>query len=273
MNSGVTLLPRFMGNAGERYFTLQFNCAGTPRAHIVFIPPFAEEMNRCRSLVAMQARAFAEAGFACTLIDFYGTGDSEGHLSDATLSTWLHNIEQTVETLREDADVPFILWGLRLGGLIAMQYAATSNIAVQNIILWQPVTNARLYVTQVLRQRVATLMVRDLPAETTKQIRQRLEEGECVEVAGYSIGGSLIADIEVLELANMGVLGSGRIHWLEHVTEEGKAIGLATEKAVEQLREQGNQVSVHTFNDPPIWLIHERDFAPQLLAATSRLLS
>jgi hypothetical protein len=42
---------------------------------------------------------------------------------------------------------------------------------------------------------------------------------------------------------------------------------------VEQLQEQGNQVSVDTFTDPPIWLIHERDFAPQLLAATSGLLS
>ncbi len=38
--------------------------SATPRGAIVYIHPFAEELNRSRHVVALQARAFAEAGYA-----------------------------------------------------------------------------------------------------------------------------------------------------------------------------------------------------------------
>jgi exosortase A-associated hydrolase 2 len=169
-------------------------------------------------------------------------------------------------------NVPLVLWGLRLGGLIALDYAAITSQPLQDIILWQPVNAAKIYVTQVLRQRVAALMVRDLPAETTAQIRQKLEDGENVEISGYTVGRALISDIEAIDITAMSGLCLGKIYWMEHVTEAGKEIGVASRKAVDQLVHQGNQVVVHTFSDPPIWLIHERDFAPQLLALTNGLL-
>lgn len=271
-DDGVRLLPRFMGEEGERFFTTQFACA-QPRAHIVFFPAFCEEMNRCRSLVATQARSFAVAGYACTVVDFYGTGDSEGELRDATLETWYANVDLVIETLKSELDVPLVFWGLRLGGLLALDYAARSDVPVQDIILWQPVNGAQVYVTQMLRQRVASLMVRDLPPETTKEIRQRLEDGERVEIAGYVVSGPLIRDIEAIDLASMAHLCTGRVHWLEHVTEEGKAPGVASQRAIDSLCAGGADVDMHTFADPPIWLIHERDFAPTLLAITDGLLS
>jgi exosortase A-associated hydrolase 2 len=268
----IAVLPRFRGEQGAKFFTLQYSCGPSPKAHIIFLPPFGEEMNRCRSLVATQARNFANAGYSCTLIDFYGTGDSQGQLCDSSLQIWRENIRLTVEELKRECSAPLILWGLRLGGLIAMDFAKVSSIRPRDILLWQPVSAANVYITQVLRQRVASLMVRDLPPETTKDIRQKLEEGQNVEVSGYTIGRSLVRDIESIDLAAMTDLCTGKIYWLEHVVESGKEIGVASRKAVEQLSKQGNRVEVHTFSDPPIWLIHERDFAPQLLAATSRLL-
>ena len=141
-----------------------------------------------------------------------------------------------------------------------------------HVLLWQPVTSASLYITQVLRQRVASLMVRDLPAETTKEIRQRLDEGVDVEVSGYTLGGTLLRDLETLELAKLRTVSTGKVYWLEHVPEEGKEIGVAARRAVDVLVAQGNDVEVHTFCDSPIWQIHERDFAKQLLATTTGLL-
>jgi len=272
-SDGIKLRPRFIGEDGARFFTLQFSCGSEPRGHIVFIPPFGEEMNRCRSLVATQARNFARAGYYCTLVDFYGTGDSQGQLRDASLEIWKSNIRSTIDLLQSETPGPLVLWGLRLGGLIALDYAASSGLQPQHIILWQPVTSASVYVTQVLRQRVASLMVRDQPAETTKEIRQRLEQGEDVEVAGYTLGGQLLGDLEKIDISAMHGLCSGNIYWLENVMEAGKEIGLASRKAVDTLSAQGNKVDVHTFCDPPIWQIHERDFAGELLATTSGLLS
>ncbi|MFT4517653.1 MAG: exosortase A-associated hydrolase 2 [Halioglobus sp.] len=269
----IKTTPQFMGDdSSGRFFTVTFSCMEKPKARIVFIPPFGEEMNRCRSLVAQQARSFATQGYACTLLDFLGTGDSQGELCDATLANWRENIRFTLEKIALEEDVPLILWGLRMGALIALDYAAKFRPAVRDIILWQPVTNGKMFVTQVLRQRVASLMVRELPAETTKEIRQKLEEGEKVEVAGYTLGGPLMGDFERIDLAQLTDLCSGSIHWLEHVIEPGKEPGIPAQKAIVQLREQGNTVVLKTFSDPQIWQIHERDFAPQLLALSDGLL-
>lgn len=268
----VAVIPRFMGEEGQNYFTLTFAPAGKPKAHIVFIPPFGEEMNRCRSLVATQARNFARAGYSCTLIDFHGTGDSQGQLCDSSLAIWKDNIRLTVDTLQREDAAPLIFWGLRLGGLLALDYAVSSASRPRDVILWQPVNSATVYITQVLRQRVASLMVKDLPPETTKEIRQRLADGENVEIAGYTLGGALVEDIESIDVSAMTSLCTGTIYWLEHVIEAGKDIGLASRKVVDQLAQQGNKIEVRTFCDPPIWQIHERDFAPQLLAITDGLL-
>ena len=267
----ITMLPRFHGEPGKRFFTVQFRCVGEPQGHIVFVPPFVEEMNRCRSLVAEQARAFAAQGYLCTLVDFFGTGDCDGDLVDASLAQWRDNLDTAIAALLAEHDLPLVLWGLRLGALIAMDYAAVSQRPVRDIVLWQPVTSGKLYVTQVLRQRVASLMVRDLPPETTKEIRQRLAQGEHVEVAGYTLAGGLVADIEAIDTASFASLCSGTVHWLEHVTEQGKDIGIPSRKLVDQLA-GSNTVDVKTFVDPPIWQIHERDAAPNLLALSRELL-
>ena len=268
----VIIEPRFMGPEGARFFTTRFSCGGS-RGNIVFIPPFAEEMNRCRSLVATQARSFARSGYDCTLIDFFGTGDSDGELVDCTLTVWYDNIRAAIESAQLESDAPVILWGLRLGGLLALDYASKNPGSIRDIILWQPVNAAKVYVTQMLRQRVASLMVRDLPPETTTEIRKRLNAGEIVEIAGYEVGGALLSDIEKIDVAAIAEVCSGGVFWLEHVMERGKDIGVASRRAVDQLSDSGVPVDVHTFSDPPIWLIHERDFAPQLLAATDSLLS
>jgi exosortase A-associated hydrolase 2 len=274
MNNGdVMVLPRFIGEEGKRFLTVRFLSMKPPNAHIVFIPPFGEEMNRCRSLVATQARNFARAGYSCTLVDFYGTGDSQGELRDASLTLWESNVRAVVEELQTEFPAPVVLWGLRLGGLLALNFCVNPHLRPRDIILWQPVNSGTAYITQVLRQRVASLMLRDLPPETTKEIRQRLASGEDVEISGYTLRETLVGEIESIDVSHMSGLCTGTIYWLEHVAEAGKEIGLAARKLVDQLSLQDNKVELRTFSDPPIWQIHERDFAPQLLAITDGLLA
>lgn len=268
----IKALPRFMGEQGEQYFTLQFSCRGQPKAHIIFVPPFGEEMNRCRALVAEQARHFAQSGYACTILDFYGTGDSQGELQDASLEIWHRNIYLAAETLQRELHIPVILWGLRLGALIALDFASKSGLAIDSILLWQPVVSGERYVTQILRQRVAGLASKALPPETTTEIRKRLAQGESVEVSGYTIGGGLVADIERLSLAHLTALCAGKIYWLENVSEPGADLTAGTVKAIEQLKSLQNDVVVHPFTGPQLWQLHKRDSLPELMRITSSLL-
>jgi exosortase A-associated hydrolase 2 len=271
-NSDLKVLPRFMGEEGGRFFTVQFRCSERPKAHIVFVPPFGEEMNRCRALVAEQARNFAASGYACTLIDFYGSGDSQGELYDASLQIWHENIRLAVEELQREESLPVVLWGLRLGAFLALDFAAKSGVAIDSIVLWQPVVSGARYVTQILRQRVAALAGKNLAPETTAQIREKLAAGERVEISGYTVGGVLMEAVESLSLTDMTALCSGKIHWLENVSEPGEALTGATLKAIEQLKSLQNDIQVHPFTGPQVWQLHKRDALPELISITSSLL-
>jgi exosortase A-associated hydrolase 2 len=264
---------RFLGVPGSRLLTLHYQPSTRLKAHIIYIPPFGEEMNRCRALVAEQSRQFADLGYSCTTVDLFGTGDSEGELQDTSFDIWHENIDLVIETLLQVEDAPVILWGLRLGGLLALDFAIRSTRPIQDIILWQPVNSGKRFVKQLLRQRVAALVGKDLPPETTGQIRALLEAGEKIEVSGYTVGDSLMSDIENCDLLGMETLCTGKIHWLENTSDLEQPVGTASLKIIDQLQDQHNNVEVHRFTDPPLWQLHKRDSAPELLEITAKLLS
>lgn len=274
--SASLMSARFLGEPGKRFMVVHFNppkelSGKAPLAHIVYLPPFGEEMNRCRALVAEQARQFACAGYSCTVIDFCGTGDSEGELYETNFAIWLANISLVIDTLLAEHDLPVVLWGLRLGAVLALEYAAQAEIPIRDLILWQPVTSCKRYVAQILRQRVASLVGKDLPPETTEEIRQQLQDGQNVEISGYLVGGALIRDIERAEPYGARELCTGAIHWLENISEPGGTISTGSGKAVARLQ-QHNTVEVQLFADPPLWQLHKRDSAPQLLSIMRTLL-
>jgi alpha-beta hydrolase superfamily lysophospholipase len=62
---------------------------GPVRGGVVYVPPFAEEMNKARRMATVQAHAFAEAGFSVVIPDLAGCGDSSGDLVEVTWEDWV----------------------------------------------------------------------------------------------------------------------------------------------------------------------------------------
>lgn len=267
MTTNFSVEPAFVGDTYPA-FAVHYRPAGIPRAHIIYLPPFAEEMNRCRAIVAEQARWFAQSGFSCATVDFYGTGESFGELRDATIPIWHHNISDLITSLTDQSDVPVYLWGCRLGALIAMDYLQSRTKTCQKLLLWQPVVSGKLFVTQMLRQRIAALMERGAPPETTTDIRTRLAGGETIEVAGYSLGGELISQLDQLDMAGMGDRVADAIIWLEHSMDGSGTPNPKTASTIALLEQAGTNVTYHSFTGPPIWQLHERDTCVSLLAST-----
>jgi len=147
---------------------------------------FREEMNRCRSHAASQARALAATGVHCLLIDLYGTGESDGGFEDATwisgAMTWLLR-RACAATHRPCADA----LGMRTGALLAAEVAAAAHDRPPRLLFWQPVLDGKLFLNQYLRLRIASQMVSESERETTEQIRARLTRGEVLEIAGYPL--------------------------------------------------------------------------------------
>ncbi|NIB43095.1 hydrolase 2, exosortase A system-associated [Pseudomaricurvus alkylphenolicus] len=269
--SDTLMEPGFIGPPGQQLFTLDFKPAGVVRGHIIYIPPFGEEMNRSRTLAAEQARRFARNGYHCTVLDLFGTGDSDGELVDATISTWLENIEGAAAN-SETEGLPKILWGLRLGALLAMHAAAANPGRFQRLVLWQPVTSGKRFMTQLLRLRVASLASRGLPAESTQDIRRNLDNGETVDVAGYPLVDALVSDIEKMDAGSVQGLDSIKLDWFEYLPEEGAKPAIGVQKALDALREQCETVRLHSFSSPPVWQLQKRYFSHELVAKTTGLL-
>ncbi len=267
----VSINPVFLDGGRGRLFALHFCPITPPRAHIVFLPPFCEEMNRCRHLVANQAKRFATAGYSCLILDPYGTGDSEGELVDASWEGWRADAVTGVQWCQQTYSIPTVLWGLRLGALLALDMAATYQGQFTKLLLWQPVTNGKTYLTQILRARIAYLSGNSLPPETTEEMRSRLQCGDNIEVAGYVLGGKLAGDIDDMSMTSLASLSGVDIQWLQQTSRPDEPPSVAVQKVADQLVAQGNTVALTLFQAPQIWQLSERADCSQLLEKTSAL--
>lgn len=228
-------------------------------------------MNRTRSLMAAQARHFARLGFACLILDLFGTGDSGGDLPDATWETWCDDVTLASEWLQQKSGRPVILWGIRLGSLLAAEVANKQPDKFQRLLFWQPVSSGKSFVTQLLRLRVGALVDRNEPPETTADMRETLATGANVEVSGYLLPGKLTMALDARQMTDFGHWTGKTIDWVECVADESKSLPGASRKAVDALDSKGAKVNVYCAVAPPVWSLHKPANALALITATSQL--
>ncbi|MFQ5773788.1 MAG: hydrolase 2, exosortase A system-associated [Kiloniellaceae bacterium] len=241
---------------------------------VVYVPPFAEEMNQSRRMVALQARRLAAAGVGVLLLDLYGTGDSGGDFSEARWDGWLGDVAAALDWLRAERGHPVALWGLRLGGLLALEAAAAHPGRVARIILWQPVTKGRTMLNQFLRLRVAAGMGRGGEPETTESMRRALAGGRAVEVAGYVLAPELAAAIDAAAIDGLTPPAGCRVDWLEVSPGADTASAPATRRAADAWRRKGADLRLLRVVGEPFWSLqslYEPILVPRLLDATARL--
>lgn len=273
-NASVAAVATDAGFVGASHpaFFVQCRPRGRCRAQILYLPPFAEEMNRCRSLVAQQARWFAGQGFGCTILDFYGTGESPGDLSGASLDIWRQNMTDALDQLRQQHSGPLYLWGFRLGALLAMDYLDRNPHCAEKLLLWQPVTSGSAFVTQLLRQRAAGQMQNGQQVDSGAVMKAQLASGSTLDVAGYQLGGHLLTAIDQLEMPAGNGITATEILWLEHSSDGSGIAGAKTLRVVEQLRQSGIPIRLESFCGDPVWQLHKRGQCDNLLHKTQELI-
>jgi exosortase A-associated hydrolase 2 len=260
--------PFFLDSAPGHRFCLFHPPLGTCRGAVLYVHPFAEEMNRSRRMAALQARALAALGYGVLQLDLYGCGDSSGDFSDARWAIWKADLAAGASWLQRRLDQPLTLWGLRLGTLLALDYAREASAPPHSIILWQPVLNGATYLTQFLRLRVASAMLDDGVQTSTGALRQALQDGETIEIAGYDLAPDLAKAIDKLDgLETMAPVC--RVDWFEALAAPDAALPAgATRTSAEWLR-RGVDVHLHPLACPPFWLTPEITESQAWLDATS----
>lgn len=263
--------PFFLQRPGGQLFCLYHPPRGDCRGAILYVPPFAEEMNRARRIAAQQARALAALGYGVLLPDLSGTGDSSGDFADARWETWKDDLAACCAWLGERIAQPPVVWGLRLGALLALDYAQATPHPLHALILWQPVVSGQAYLTQFLRVRTVNAVLADSASEQTgtRALRAALQSGETLEIAGYALAPALAAAIDGLAPLDR-YTPSCPVHWFE-MAAPGQVLPPGAARAADAWRRQQVHLQVYPVNYTPFWAAGEGVAAPALLAATTSL--
>ncbi len=165
------------------------------------------------------------------------------------------------------------LLGLRLGGLLAISAAAAEPGRFPRLVLWQPVVDGRAMFTQFLRVRIAAALGEAGSRETTEALRAELSAGRTLEVAGYEVAPELAAALDAARLDRLVPPKVAAIDWLDVIATADAAVPAARRQMVESWRAAGASVSIVAVVGEPFWGTQEIALAPELLAATQRVLA
>ncbi|OIR07151.1 hypothetical protein GALL_107400 [mine drainage metagenome] len=248
---------------------------GETRGAILYLHPFAEEMNKSRRMAGLQARALARTGWFVLQLDLHGCGDSDGDFADATWERWISDAHHAADWLRRRSGFSPALWGLRAGCLLAAAVALRLEWPT-DLVFWQPVSSGKQHLQQFLRLRLAGALLgaqRDAAqpgGDGTRGLREQLDGGDAIEIAGYSLSPGLALGLDAARLAPPA--GPARLFWLEVCAGETVELSPVARQDIQTWEAAGWRVSAAAIAGASFWQTVEIEELPGLIEATTELL-
>jgi exosortase A-associated hydrolase 2 len=254
VSSMSALTPFYLpGLAGDLFCVYYPSAESMPdRGDILYVPPFASEMLYSRNFISRMSRQFASLGFGVLSVDLYGSGDSAGDFGEARWEIWKEDLATGVRWLQELGRERITLWGLRMGCLLALDFAAQAQGNYESLFLWQPILSGQSGMDEFVQMHFAG-DDRIERCGTLKQ-RQGLAAGEIVEIGGYALAAELIRAIDKLEIAPLGKLMKAPIHWMETTPKAEQQLDPNSLRVISHWTKSGIRVHVHKAIAGPFWL-------------------
>ena len=251
--------------SGRRYCVFHAARQEPARGSVLYVHPFAEEMNKSRRMAALQARALADTGYAVLQVDLLGCGDSSGDFADASWEAWVDDIGTASRWLQQRAPAPLWFWGLRAGCLLAAA-AARRTDAECRLVFWQPTPSGNVVLQQFLRMKLAGDLLSGRAKGAMQALRNDLTEGRQVDVAGYALSPAIALGLERADLQPPAQ--ATRLEWLELSTLDDAAVSPAATAHRARWEQSGCEVRCKVVKGPAFWQTSEIEEAPDLIRAT-----
>ncbi len=209
--------PFFFGAAPHPIFgTFHPSREGSARALTLICPPLFSDYIRTHFVLRQLAIALSARGHDVLRIDYRGTGDSFGDLSDLCVSDWICDIGLALrEGLALSGNSTVRVAGVRAGALLAAK-ALSQQGTIDRFVFWDPVADGREHLGELGRIR-QTMLGRTLvsPAD-----RAQAEQ----EYAGYRLSGVMIEEIETLSREIYAAIPKNRLYLVETTGDRTSAI-------------------------------------------------
>jgi exosortase A-associated hydrolase 2 len=273
----AALTPFFLDGTIGQIFCLSIAARNSVKSAspVLFIPPFAEEMNKSRHLFRSLAQLLAESGIESIIFDLFGTGDSEGDFGEASWDIWVEDLRRVHQWLIKEVDAPVSILSLRAGALLAADYIQRYSPDLDRLILLAPVVKGENFLSQFLRLRIAAEMSENTPDKATlKSLKEDLQSGKSVEIAGYSLSPPLAKGMMnsaiyegIFQARNIRI-----IDWIELLASEDRPVPVVHKQLVEQMAAADLPITLHKFCGPAFWSAAELVELPNLLLSIRNIL-
>jgi len=271
------LHPFFLPSVAGKIFCIYYppppdtKCQG----NILFIPPFAEELNRSRHMISRQARWLAQQGYAVLVPDLYGTGDSQGTYAEANPHIWHGDLQSALSWLQQKSDAEICFWSLRTGALLLPGLLRHPNIQPNHIdtlrlVLWAPVLKGKNFIVQFLRIKTAAALTQgsNTTALTTKALQEQLDQGQTIEIGGYSLTPQMASELSQIQLSDLPLPAAANIRWFEMGSEDSDQIPPAANKLLATWQTKSANITAKTLKGPAFWTLQEPEWSNLLIDET-----
>ena len=159
---------------------------------VLLCQPLGHEYIRAHRTFNQLAASLARAGFPVLRFDYFGTGDSSGADEQASVARWIADVHTAIDELKDTASVENVaVLGLRLGATIALGAARTRR-DVARLVLWDPVIDGGVYLTEL--ERLQRQWLKGRPGSRLFTFRPAAEE-----IFGFPMPRQLRHEIEALD--------------------------------------------------------------------------
>jgi uncharacterized protein len=187
-------------------------------AAVLLCNPFGEEAARAHRIYRVLATQLERSGYPVLRFDYGGTGDSSGDAHDATIASWIADIDRAADELVGASGVKkVVLVGLRLGATLAALASVRGARRPRHLILWDPVVEGSGYLRELADMHRSYM--RSEVGEDAFVDRLRVSrDGAPAEALGTPIGDALAAELRAIDLATVEPAGGGGELGADHVT-------------------------------------------------------
>jgi pimeloyl-ACP methyl ester carboxylesterase len=165
-------------------------------AAVLLCNPLGEEASRSHRVFRVLATQLERLGYASMRFDYRCSGDSAGEDADASLDLWIEDIERALGELARGASVGrVVLMGVRLGATLAALAAATGNLRIRQLLLWDPVVDGVRHLRDLAGAHEAFLR------EEAGTSHRSLRTAEATEYLGLPLRDTLREQLRAINLA------------------------------------------------------------------------